>query len=197
MATYLDGLGVQSRLFQRSLVSLPSLGKAILVLQSAALFGSSCCLYQRKPMTTNDHAHITWRISAGNTLGQAHLLGGLVTLEGKGRWEEMVDQRSGGGKCFGFSPTCVGRRRKGKSESRTLEAAKKIPWHTARHSRDFFQLFRSSSSYFLFLFSHHSCLCTLFVLSLCVSIRSLYGVKVYVSIFFSTFFFFFAERGKL
>ena len=76
-------------------------------------------------MTTNDHAHITWRISAGNTLGEAHLLGGLVMLEGKGRWEEMVDRGREEASVFGFSPTCVGRRRKGKFESRTLEAAKK------------------------------------------------------------------------
>lgn len=137
----MDGFGVQSCLLQRSLVSLPCLGKAILALQSAPLFGSLCCLYQRKPMTTNDHAHITWRISTRNTLGQARLLGGLVTLEGKGRWGEMVDRGLEEASVFGFSPTCVGRRRKGKFESRTLEAAKKGPWSTARHSRDFFQLF--------------------------------------------------------
>lgn len=82
-----------------------------------------------------------------------------------------------------------------------LKQQKKGPWSTARHSRDFLQLFvrrpLTFSSSSLAIVAFVPFLCSLCV---CMSIHSLYGVKVYVSIFFSIFFtsfVVFADRGKL
>lgn len=102
---------------------------------------------------------------------------------------------------FGFGPTCVGRRKRRKSEFRTLEAAKKklrplpgivatFPTFLLRHPLSFFP-----SSLTIVAFVSFLCVCV----CVCMSIHSLYGVKVYVSIFFPIFFshaFFWRKGGN-